>query len=88
VARQLGHADIAMVAKVYGRFAPRSDERDRWEKIAAAQDKKSSETGTVVGTASEVPNNEKARKPLAPRALENSRGGTRTHDPGIMSAVL
>ena len=29
VARQLGHADIAMVAKVYGRFAPRSDERDR-----------------------------------------------------------
>ena len=39
VARQLGHADIAMVAKVYGRFAPRSDERDRWEKIAAAQDK-------------------------------------------------
>jgi len=38
VARQLGHADIAMVAKVYGRFAPRSDERDRWEKIVAAQD--------------------------------------------------
>jgi integrase len=41
VARQLGHADVAMVAKVYGRFAPRSDERDRWEKIAAAQDQTS-----------------------------------------------
>ena len=29
VARRVGHADVAMVAKVYGRFAPRSDERDR-----------------------------------------------------------
>jgi integrase len=87
VARQLGHADVAMVAKVYGRFAPRSDERDRWEKIAALQDQKSNEMGTVVGTSSEVPNNEKARKPLARRALPNSRGGTRTHDPGIMRAV-
>jgi len=34
---------------VYGRFAPRSDERDRWQKIAAAQDKKKSELGTAVG---------------------------------------
>jgi len=70
VARQLGHADVAMVAKVYGRFAPRSDERDRWEKIAALQDQKSNEMGTVVGTSSEVPNNEKARKPLAPRLIQ------------------
>jgi len=88
VARQLGHADVAMVAKVYGRFAPRSDERDRWEKIAALQDQKSNEMGTVVGTSSEAPNNDKARKPLDSRAFRNSRGGTRTLDPGIMSAVL
>jgi hypothetical protein len=27
----------------------------------------------------------KARKPLRSRALSNSRGGTRTRDPGIMS---
>jgi hypothetical protein len=27
-----------MVATIYGRYAPRSDERDRWEKIAAALD--------------------------------------------------
>ena len=27
-----------MVARVYGVYAPRSDERDRWEKIAAEQD--------------------------------------------------
>ena len=84
VARQLGHADVAMVAKVYGRFAPRSDERDRRERIAAAQDQNSSEMGAPVGAPSEAPNNEKARKLLAPRALRNSRGGTRTLDPGIM----
>ena len=88
VARQLGHADIAMVAKVYGRFAPRSDERDRWEKIAATLDEKSKEMGTAVGTSTTPNNNDNARKPLDSRALGNSRGGTRTHDPGIMSAVL
>ncbi len=88
VARQLGHADVAMVAKVYGRFAPRSDERDRWKKIAALQDQKSNEMGTVVGNSPKATENDKARKPLGSHALENSRGGTRTRDPGIMSAVL
>jgi integrase len=38
VARQLGHADVQMVATRYGRYVPRSDERDRWEKIAAQLD--------------------------------------------------
>ena len=59
VARQLGHADVAMVAKVYGRFAPRSDERDRWKKIAAAHDqaseKKSDVMGAVVGAIAKHP---------------------------------
>ena len=77
-----------MVAKVYGRFAPRSDERDRWEKIAAAQDEKSKEMGAMAGAIKAPNENDKARKPLDSRALENSRGGTRTLDPGIMSAVL
>jgi hypothetical protein len=27
-----------MVAKVYGRFEPDTEERDRWERIAAARD--------------------------------------------------
>ena len=27
-----------MVAKVYGRFKPDAEERDRWERIAAARD--------------------------------------------------
>ena len=38
VARQLGHANAVLVHKVYGRFAPSQHERDRWEKIASAQD--------------------------------------------------
>jgi hypothetical protein len=33
IAPQLGHNDMAMVAKVYGRFKPDGEERDRWEKI-------------------------------------------------------
>ena len=37
IARQLGHRDVAMVAKVYGRFKPDSKERDRWERIAGAR---------------------------------------------------
>ena len=77
-----------MVAKVYGRFAPRSDERDRWEKIAAAQDEKTKEMGALAGAIKSPNENDKARKPLDSRALGNSRGGTRTLDPGIMSAVL
>ena len=98
VARQLGHADVQMVARVYGRFAPRSDERDRWEKIAAKQDaareraleaqakkrKKVDEMGTSVGTSLHADSHEN----VVSRSLPNSRGGTRTHDPGIMSAVL
>lgn len=38
VARQLGHANGILALKVYGRYVPRSDERDRWEAIASAQD--------------------------------------------------
>ena len=72
------------LGSVYGRFAPRSDERDRWERL----DEHSNEMGTVAGTTPEATENAKARKPLGSHALESSRGGTRTRDPGIMSAVL
>ena len=34
----LGHKDVTMVAKVYGRFKPHTEERDRWERIVAARD--------------------------------------------------
>jgi hypothetical protein len=39
MARQLRHPDMAMVAKVYGRFKPDTEERDRWEGIAAVLDR-------------------------------------------------
>ena len=38
VARQLGHADISMAVKVYGRFKPNEQEISEWERIASAQD--------------------------------------------------
>ena len=83
VARQLGHADVAMVAKVYERFAPRSDERDRWEKIAAAQDEKKKERGALLG-AIKTPNEKtKPANPKEVSRLPNSRGGTRTRDPAL-----
>lgn len=40
VARQLGHANTAMVVKVYWRFQPTEAETIAWERIAAAQDKR------------------------------------------------
>ncbi len=38
VARQLGHANPAMVMKVYGRFVPNIQDVARWETAAAKQD--------------------------------------------------
>jgi hypothetical protein len=74
-----------MVARVYGRFVPTSQERDRWEAIAAALDAEKWPARGVPDGAS----NEKALEPERSSAWEDdSRGGTRTHDPGIMSAVL
>jgi integrase len=37
-ARQMGLANSVLFLKVYGRFMPRQEERDRWEKIATAMD--------------------------------------------------
>jgi integrase len=38
IARQLGHANAVLVHKVYGRFSPDSEEREKWELIATARD--------------------------------------------------
>lgn len=38
VARQLGHADVQMVAKVYGRSAPGHHDRARWEREASRRE--------------------------------------------------
>lgn len=38
VARQLGHVDGTLALRVYGRFIPRTDERQRWEAEATRTD--------------------------------------------------
>jgi integrase len=38
IAQQLGLKNAIMIHKVYGKYAPRQDERAKWERIAAAQD--------------------------------------------------
>ena len=55
VARQLGHKDGVLCLRVYGRYVPRQEEREKWEKIAAAQDQAAQQenearTGTSDGT--------------------------------------
>ena len=93
IARQLGHRDVAMVAKVCGRFKPDTEERDRGERIASHRDsEKWAGRGAKGGVSAPVePENLHEESPATPDACEasdSSRGGTRTRDPGIMSAVL
>ena len=86
IARQLGHANAVLVLKVYGRFMPSQQDRDKWERIADVQDKEAAaaatatEPCTVLGT---VPRNNESQPPVSDWPT-NSRGGTRTRDPGIM----
>jgi hypothetical protein len=93
IARQLGHRDVAMVAKVYGRFKPDTKERDRWERIAAGRDREKWPGGvaTDVASAEAEPDKQDEQTPASSgpsEGYDDSRGGTRTRDPGIMSAVL
>ncbi len=89
VARQLGHRDVVMVAKVYGRFVPSHQERDRWEQAAAALDReKWGDVGTTVGTIDAPPEREEVANLSEASDFADSRGGTRTRDPHIMSVVL
>jgi hypothetical protein len=93
IARQLGHRDVAMVAKVYGRFKPDTEERDRWERIAAGRDQEKwpDRIATDVARAAGGGENPHERTPATQWVDEgsvSSRGETRTPDPGIMSAVL
>ena len=74
---------MVMVAKVYGRLVPSSPERDRWEEIATQLDRERW-MGSSVGSSGEKLDELDSITPWE----DDSRGGTRTHDPGIMSAVL
>jgi hypothetical protein len=93
IARQLGHRDVAMVAKVYRRFKPDTEERDRWERFAAARDAEKWSGVVANPVASPQDEAEKSHEQTpasydAHEGYDDSRGGTRTRDPGIMSAVL
>ena len=84
---------VAMVAKVYGRFKPDTEERDRWEKLAAERDaEKWGRRGATDGAKADdsaAAEHEKSPATISDyEAYDDSRGGTRTRDPGIMSAVL
>ena len=80
---------MVMVSKVYGRFVPTHQERDRWERTAAAlDDQRSGMMGTALGTSSLGELSEKVANINHVSDFLDSRGGTRTRDPGIMSAVL
>jgi hypothetical protein len=93
IARQLGHRDVAMVAKVYGRFKPDTEERDRWEldRRGPGRGKWPTSGAKAGATVEEILQNRHEQTPASDDASEgyqDSRGGTRTRDPGIMSAVL
>jgi hypothetical protein len=92
VACQLGHVDVVMVAKVYGRWVPTHQERDRWEGLSATHDaeqfgnrmpEKVRDLGAVLG----APSRNDESQPPRSDWLPSSRGGTRTRDPGIMSCI-
>ncbi len=74
VARQLGHRDVVMVARVYGRFVPNTVERTRWEQAASALDaEKWKEMGAVLGAVGRV----NSPAPSVTAYPPSSRGGTR-----------
>ena len=72
IARQLGHRKVAMVAKVYGRFKPDTEERDRWEKIAAGRDAEKWPTPGAKGgaTVGEILQNPHEQTPASDDARE------------------
>jgi hypothetical protein len=94
IGAQLGHGSPQPTLTRYGGFMPQTTDRDRWEKFAAARDAEMllRANGSLVAfqapIAAHGEKTNKPRKPLVSRGLSNSRGGTRTRDPGIMSAVL
>jgi hypothetical protein len=49
----LGHANGVLLHQVYGRYVPRQEEREKWERVAATQDEASNHqdsSGTTDGT--------------------------------------
>jgi hypothetical protein len=82
-----------LVLKVYGRFIPRDVEWGYWsERLAERQVSKLPGRGAADGAAArpetQNPHENNPATTWDREASDDSRGGTRTRDPGIMSAVL
>ncbi len=84
---------ILWSALTNGRFAPSQQDRDLWELRATKLDEErwaelaersTTPNATPADPASPADENEKSPNPLELDDFENSRGGTRTRDPGIM----
>ncbi len=89
VQQQLGHASPMLTLSVYGRFIPSDADHDRWEapiEHAMLQSILQSENSDIKKRAR--PAETDLASDYAAETSANSRGGTRTRDPGIMSAVL
>ena len=91
VARQLGHRDATMVLKVYGRFIPHDVEWTYWrQRLSERQASKLRGRGAAGGAASRAePQSSHENSPAITwdrEASDDSRGGTRTRDPGIIRA--
>ena len=80
--------------RCYSRLViPHDVEWGYWrERLAERQASKLGDCGAAGGAAArpepQNPDEKSLATPWEHEALDDSRGGTRTHDPGIMSAVL
>lgn len=72
IARQLGHANPVLVLKIYGRFMPSQQDRDKWERVCDMQDQDSAASSTIPCT---TPRNGMSQPPSSDW-LTDSRGGT------------
>jgi len=97
IAAQLGHADTQMVNRVYARFQPSRAELasgssgPMTEPASTRAHEMLKSLGSLRGSRAETRGsllNTESAKTFTSNELGNSRGGTRTRDPGIMSAVL
>ncbi len=93
IAAQLGHSDTQMVNKVYSRFHPmRAEMSEVFERADLSDSDKGTEGhGSASGASAQTksaPQQSGSAKSPCDNGFPDSRGGTRTRDPGIMSAVL
>jgi hypothetical protein len=85
----VGYGNVAIVANVYGRFTPDAEGAGSVGKAASDRDRqkfggRGAPDGAVPSEVSEKPDEESPVTYSGDEASDDSRGGTRTHGPGIM----